>query len=142
MFFFKSLESIGEEDTVVTLIFDPTIVTEIIRGDSYFLGPYLDYTAAPLVFTDVITTDRRQVIYHAVDFLNFFLLLVGFSTHFLSTNFWGKNVFFPKICAQKVAKLCSKKKTNSEKNKKVRSFFSKLLNKKRSKKFIFFHHMF
>ena len=67
MFFFKSLESIGEEDTVVTLIFDPTIVTEIIRGDSEFLGPYLDYTAAPLVFTDVITdaktTDRRRVIH-------------------------------------------------------------------------------
>jgi hypothetical protein len=43
-------------------------------------------------------------------FLIFFILLQTLISHFLSTNFEKKTFPPPKICAQKVTKLCSKKK--------------------------------
>jgi hypothetical protein len=44
---------------------------------------------------------------------DFFFIVFFFTAefnHFLMRNFGRKNIFSPKICAQKVTKLCSKKK--------------------------------
>jgi hypothetical protein len=51
----------------------------------------------------------------------------------LSTNFWGKNVFFQNICAHKVTKLCSEKQ-NKIKKKKVGVFFAFFFSKKEGNK--------
>jgi hypothetical protein len=46
---------------------------------------------------------------------NLFFFTAAFSD-FLSTNVWKKKYLPPNICAQKVTKLCSKKKQNKKKN--------------------------
>jgi hypothetical protein len=58
---------------------------------------------------------------------NFVFLFYSEFSPFFITNFRCKNIFSPKICAQKVNKRCSKKKNKLKKKKKVRSFFRHFL---------------
>jgi len=42
-------------------------------------------------------------------FCEFVFFFTAEFSHFLSTNFWGENVFATKICDEKVTKLCNGK---------------------------------